>query len=383
MRSLMIVTTSYPQNDADGAAAAGVFVADFARTLAQHLPVDVIAPADKSSRSENGALRVHRFAVPRLPLSLLSATRPSDWPTIVRTLNAGAAAVRAACAERCPAHILALWALPSGLWARSAARRYGIPYSTWALGSDIWTLGRVPVVRNVLRNVLRGAAQRFADGLQLAADVERIAGMPCAFLPSSRRLPRRLREQRPANAPLRLAFLGRWHPNKGVDLLLDALDLLETSDWAHIESVRIAGGGPLEREVRLRAQALRTHGRPVQDGDYLDLDGAADLLHWADWLLLPSRIESIPVVLSDALQAGLPIIATPVGDLPHLYARERIGYLADTVEAADYARTLHAALHDTPQRWRASTDRLATEFDVGSIVIRFLTALDGWYRYAP
>ncbi len=45
-------------------------------------------------------------------------------------------------------------------------------------------------------------------------------------------------------APYRLAFLGRWHPNKGTDLLLDALHQLRDEDWHRIEAVRIAGGAP-------------------------------------------------------------------------------------------------------------------------------------------
>jgi glycosyltransferase involved in cell wall biosynthesis len=34
-----------------------------------------------------------------------------------------------------------------------------------------------------------------------------------------------------------------------------------------------------------------------------------------DYIVIPSRIDSIPVILSDALQKKCPIIATKVGDM--------------------------------------------------------------------
>ncbi|OZB57548.1 MAG: hypothetical protein B7X35_00940, partial [Halothiobacillus sp. 14-56-357] len=68
---LLIVTTSYP-DDSDGAAAAGVFVRDFALALVeQGHQVTVIAPSQTSRTKIEAGVRVQRFAVPKLPLSLL------------------------------------------------------------------------------------------------------------------------------------------------------------------------------------------------------------------------------------------------------------------------------------------------------------------------
>lgn len=375
MNSLMIVTTSYPQHETDGATAAGAFVADLACVLAKTLPVDVIAPANTSSLTENGGLSVHRFAVPSLPLSLLSATRPSHWPNIVRTLKAGSDVVHSISSERRPAHILALWALPSGLWARSAALNLGIPYSVWALGSDIWSLGKIPIIRRLLRKILREANQCYADGIRLSSDVEKIADVACTFHPSSRSFPKRLRKPRTTGSPLRLAFLGRWHQNKGIDLLLQALDLLKPEDWARIESIKITGGGPLDKDVRNNCKAMRNNGKPVYDGDYLDIKGAADLLYWADYLLLPSRIESIPVVYSDAMQAGCPIIATPAGDLPHLFRKygHSTGVLANTISPESFAAAIHDAISRDRMTTKNNCAQAAEFFDIDAASMRLLS----------
>ena len=343
MRHLVLMTSSYPDGS-PGSEAAGSFVADFARALAGHLRVTVLAAGSRESWEVDGNLAVHRFVVPRLPLSLLRASRPGDWPAIWRSLRSGARALEEQVARDRPDHVLALWALPGGYWANRASKRHGLPYSVWALGSDIWTLGRIPVVRGMLRHVLRRASHCYADGLMLASDVERLSGRACEFLPSTRRLPPAEGKTIANAAPYKLAFLGRWHENKGVDLLLDALLSLSPADWHRIREIRIFGGGPLESVVREGVRTLRNAQRPVTLGGYLDKQGAADLIGWADYLLLPSRIESIPVVLSDAIQLETPVVATPVGDLPRLFREFRIGPLASAAAAAAFADGLRAAL---------------------------------------
>jgi len=41
--------------------------------------------------------------------------------------------------------LLAMWAFPAGFLCSRTKKK--IPYYTWCLGSDIWTLGKVPIVR--------------------------------------------------------------------------------------------------------------------------------------------------------------------------------------------------------------------------------------------
>jgi glycosyltransferase involved in cell wall biosynthesis len=271
-----------------------------------------------------------------------------------------------------PDHVFALWVLPSGWWAEIEAGRRGIPYSTWALGSDIWSLGRLPGVRQVLKRVLVSAHRSYADGLELCEDVERIGNKPCAFLPSTRRLAAPAARSVSDSPPYKLAFLGRWHLNKGVDLLMGALGMLAPGDWECIEEVRIFGGGPLEKQVLAAAAGLAANGRPVITGGYLDKEAAAGLIGWADFLMLPSRIESIPVIFSDAAQLGTALIATPVGDLPALKDRYEFGVLAAGISEVDYCHAIKSALADKPGRFKAGLDEASREFDLEKIARRFL-----------
>jgi glycosyltransferase involved in cell wall biosynthesis len=367
---LLLVTTSFPESG-DGSEAAGGFVLDTALALARHIPVHVVAPGLRGGESYIATgLSVTRFAVPRLPLSTLRLTRPGDALAMARTLWAGRATVRRAARAFHPDHILALWGLPSGAWARSAARTLGIPYSVWTLGSDIWSLGRIPVVRAILARVLRGARRVYADGHELAEATERIGKRPCAFLPSARALSAPPRTDWRTRAPYRLAFVGRWHVNKGPDLLLEALALLGDDDWARIERFEFCGGGGMQALIDEARAYFERARRPFVLRGYLDRTDFQALLARTDILVLPSRIESIPVIFSDAMQHGCAMISTPVGDMSRLFSTYRVGWLAEAATPQALAAALRACLSDDVAARREEIASAAQAFDIEAIAMR-------------
>lgn len=103
-----------------------------------------------------------------------------------------------------------------------------------------------------------------------------------------------------AERPLALA-LGRLHPNKGFDLLLEALAATREVDlW-------IAGDGPLRPQLERLAGRLGVAGRVRFLGWREDVPG---LLASADFLVCPSVHEPLGNVVIEAWSAGLPVIAT-------------------------------------------------------------------------
>lgn len=377
MSGCLLITTSYPTGGLPGSESAGAFVEDFAVSLSKYVALRVVAPALQAGIEERDNLRVNYFKVPRIPLSLLKLSKPIDWFAVAQALRSGDVTVAEEIARDPPSHIVALWVLPSGYWARRQSAHAGIPYSTWALGSDIWTLGRIPVVRNVLRTTLRGAAFCYADGEQLRSDVMHLAGRDCEFLASSRLFPCPPRPSLTARPPYKLAFLGRWHPNKGADILLDSLRQLDESDWQRIAEIRIAGGGPQEALIGAGVRALRAAGRPVVLQGFLGRDAAIELLSWADWLLVPSRIESIPVIFSDGLQAGCAMITTPAGDLPQLIESLGVGLCADAADSNAFAAVLKRGLAMSPAQFHPGIRAAAQRFSVAESARRF--ALDAGF----
>ncbi len=371
--ALVLITTSFPISG-DGSEAAGGFVADIAEALAVHQPVRVVAPGPRqASESWCEGVEVYRFAAPERPLSTLKPWRPADLSALARVLRSGLAAARSAVQAGPCSHILALWALPSGHWARQLSKETGVPYSVWTLGSDIWQLGRVPVIRSHLRRVLRDARHCYSDGLQLADDTARIGGREVSFLPSTRRIHTRRTQPLRQAPPYRLLFLGRWHPNKGIDLLLTALALLTDSDWSRIETVLVCGGGPMQSLVEGAVARLQSEGRPVQLRGYLAKADAENVISHSDFLVIPSRVESIPVVFSDAMKLGCPVISMPVGDLKDLLTRWRVGLLAAEVNASQLAITISNALVTGTCPFAQDIPLVARAFDEQEIAARLLS----------
>lgn len=371
MKNVILITTSYPDAET-GSSAAGSFVMDFALELSKYVKVTVVTPAYSTSKTIDGNLTVHRFAVRRLPLSLLKASNPLHWLAIVSTLQSGKQQVSVAAGDNRPDYILALWALPSGYWARAIARQYNSDYGVWALGSDIWVLGRIPVVRTFLASVLNQARHRYADGYLLAEDVQRLSGQSCTFLPSTRDFTSADGRMLKCEPPYRLVFLGRWHLNKGIDLLLQALADLPSEDWAKIEDIRICGGGPLNDDVIQGIERLQVVGKPVSCGGYLDKSQAAELLSSGDYTVIPSRIESIPVIFSDCMKARSAIITTPVGDLPQLVEKYGVGICAREITSEALGSAISQALRAAPSAFSDGMDTAAQAFDLPNVVQNFL-----------
>jgi len=375
MPHIALITTSYPTTH-DGSEAAGSFVADFAETLANHVQVTVIAPSLNIKREiRHSLLTIERFQVPRLPLSLLKPYKPQDWLAIARTLNTGKKALKQVIKNNTIDHIFALWALPSGYWAKSIGDTYNIPYSTWALGSDIWSLGKIPVIKNILKKVLECSHTNFADGYLLKQSVESLSGRDCHFLPSTRSLTISKPKQLSTQPPYRLAFLGRWHPNKGTDLLVESLKLLTEADWQRIEEIRICGGGPLKETIQSAVATLKVQGHPIVLQGYLKKTEAIELFLWADYVLIPSRIESIPVVFSDAMKCHCPIVSMPVGDLPRLVTEYQVGVLAEEVSAQTFAQAISHILTKSPHIFATGLKQVANDFSLEHIVERLLAQL--------
>jgi len=143
--------------------------------------------------------------------------------------------------------------------------------------------------------------------------------------------------------------VGRLHPQKGYDLLLDAV-VRWTADprLRPAPLVAIAGDGPLHGELAARIAAERLP--VVLLGRRTDV---ADLLGAADVCVLPSIWEARSLTAQEALRAGTPLVATAVGGIPEL-----VGDAAELVPAGDaeaLAEAVTAVLTDPAEIARLGT----------------------------
>jgi glycosyltransferase involved in cell wall biosynthesis len=117
---------------------------------------------------------------------------------------------------------------------------------------------------------------------------------------------------------LRMLFLGRLDPKKGIERLLDACALLTMprSDW----SLTIAGSGTTEytEEIRRRIAALALTANVTMAGQTTGAQKEA-LFASADMLAVPSFTENFAMVVVEALARSVPVLAstgTPWTKLP-------------------------------------------------------------------
>ena len=113
-----------------------------------------------------------------------------------------------------------------------------------------------------------------------------------------------------AGRPIVLA-VGRLAPQKGFDVLLEAMVTLRDRDPAPL--LVIAGDGPMAAQLAVRSRAA--------GGDARFLGRRADipaLLAAADVVAVPSRWEGQPLIVQEALQAARPLVASRVGVIPEL-----------------------------------------------------------------
>jgi hypothetical protein len=218
--NIQIITSSYPAWPDDPSGTSGLFVRAFALELQRQGHMVVIQPVARKDhyRADDG------LTIVPLPwrggdqeLASLNMYSPLNWINVLSFFARARRKVIEAHGEYRIDRTLCMWAVPSGLlgyWMKKAVKR---PYDVWALGSDIWRTIGIPLLgRVLLKRIFDSADRVFADGIELAQDVEKIARRPCEFLPSSRLLPTlqsgnmRFRDTEHVN----LLFVGRYHHRK-------------------------------------------------------------------------------------------------------------------------------------------------------------------------
>jgi glycosyltransferase involved in cell wall biosynthesis len=147
---------------------------------------------------------------------------------------------------------------------------------------------------------------------------------------------------------LRLVYIGRLHPQKGVDVLLEALALAVPRLEERL-SLRIVGDGPAREPLEDQAEALRL-GEVVEFvgevGDPMpEIDGA-------DVFVLPSRTEGMSNALLEAMSRGRAVVATAVSGSQGIVDHGRSGLLVEPDEPAHLAAALERLAHDPHERLR-------------------------------
>lgn len=113
------------------------------------------------------------------------------------------------------------------------------------------------------------------------------------------------------NNMLVIACVGRWHKDKGQDILLSAMAEIMT-DFSHLKLVMIGRGcDNTNVELTESLTELKLSGAVLLCGEKIPV---APWFNVGDIFCLPSRTEGFPNALAEAMATALPCVSTKVGD---------------------------------------------------------------------
>jgi glycosyltransferase involved in cell wall biosynthesis len=177
--------------------------------------------------------------------------------------------------------------------------------------------------------------------------------------------------RRPASASPTVLFVGRLVAQKGIDVLLDA--------WRRTGGgglrLAVIGDGPLQAELEgRRVPGVRFEGR-------LPPSAVRDQLLAGRALVFPSRSYEVqPLVVLEALAAGLPVLGSDLGGTPELLEPLGPGWLAPAGDPVGWAAAL-TRLGDA-ERIGAAGARARARYEQTFTPAAAITALETAYRQA-
>lgn len=230
----------------------------------------------------------------------------------------------------------------------AAAKALGVPYVLHLHGADyrsFWSDKR-PWLSRRIRAMFEGAARVVVLGrvwrdfvaARARGATGRIEIVPNASAPPV--LPHVGGGER-----VHILFLGRIGDRKGVPQLGEALFRMKAvPGWR----ATIAGDGHVEA-ARAKAGEYGLTDRVELPG-WVGPDRVAELMASADILVLPSFSENLPVAIIEAMAAGVPVVATPVGAVEDIVVDGETGLLVPAGDVDALAGALTRLVGDAALR---------------------------------
>lgn len=250
---------------------------------------------------------------------------------------------------------------PDGVAAALIGARLGIPVVLTALGTDIDVYSREPLKMPQIRWALGRAAHVTAVSPALAERIIELGTDPAKVSSAVNGIDlERFRPSGPSALVERfgkdeqrklLVTMARLSPEKGLDVLIDALGNLARAGRCDFHTV-VIGDGPERAALVQQVGRLGLDARVSFVGE-IDHSRVPDWLRGADAFCLPSLREGTPNVVIEALATGVPVVATQVGGTPLLINADN-GHLVPPGQAVALAEALSDAL---ASRWDADTIR--------------------------
>jgi glycosyltransferase involved in cell wall biosynthesis len=169
-----------------------------------------------------------------------------------------------------------------------------------------------------------------------------------------------------------LGFVGRFHPHKGLMLLLDWLGGARAAGLMF--KVRLRGGPDPDRTTYWTAVQLRLQEMGLHDRVHVDGWRSGDAVYSGlDAIVVPSEYpDPLPRVVLEAGSRGIPVIALPSGGIPSMIVDRKTGFLVSGT--AEFVAVLGNLISNPAVRHSVGTaarEHIAAEFSLRRFYERF------------
>lgn len=148
--------------------------------------------------------------------------------------------------------------------------------------------------------------------------------------------------RRPCTSPLQFLFVGMMSVIKGTDLLVMALDKLQSEvDFR----LTIVGSSTLQFLSHLKAVTSQALWKRIQIRQNLTSDQVAEEMTRATIMLFPTRADTSPNAVKEAVVAGLPVVASAVGGIVDYVLPERNGITFPAGDLDGFVNALRMAIN--------------------------------------
>jgi glycosyltransferase involved in cell wall biosynthesis len=136
-----------------------------------------------------------------------------------------------------------------------------------------------------------------------------------------------------------MVFLGRLVPEKRPDLLLEAFLRLKPEGWKLV----IVGGSSDTTQYISQLHGMAAGSKDVLFVGELHGSRLAEIVRGAGLFVLPSDLEGLPLVMLEAMQEGIPVLASDIPPHQQLIGQER-GLLFEAGNVDSCVQVLERAL---------------------------------------
>jgi len=143
--------------------------------------------------------------------------------------------------------------------------------------------------------------------------------------------------------PIKLLYVGRLSPEKGLDVLLEALATL-VSDYSCNAMLTVVGSGDSRAELERLADRLDIRDHILFVGRVAWGDELFNIMLENDVFVLPSYTEGLGLVLLEAMSHSLPVVATRVGGIPEIVSDQESGILVMPGDSNGLAAAIFAVI---------------------------------------